>query len=174
MDPVDQLRAVVSRVPRGHLPRPGTPALVRELADNPEPGSREWVAARTLETLTQLNDNLRQSYTDKLWQTIPAYVEEWGRLDAWAPATPLVLTPEFAELIRVERVVVSIPTGCSGMLTLGGHVFPNLPAGVSSLALGKLLDGGAARRLDCASGAGGLATLALYGHQLPTTGSMSP
>lgn len=176
MDASDQLRALAAgHVPTGHLPSRRTSSLVREVAENPEPGSAEWVATRTLEELTRLPDALRQTLTDKLWQTIPSYVEEFGRNDAWSTTSPVVQWPcEFYELIIVERVVVSIPSGSTGTLQLGGHVFPNLPAGITNLSLGKLLDGTAARTLTLVTGAGGQATVALYGHQLPTTGSMSP
>lgn len=169
--------AALSHVPLPHHPSAGTPALVREAAEDPQPGTAEWVSLRVLEQLTHLSDNLRQTLTDKLWQTIPSFVEEFGRSDAWAAGSPVAWACEFYELVRIERVVVSIPAGCTGTLTLGGHVFPNLAAGVTVLELGKLLDGQSARRLELASGvpaAGSVATVALYGHQLPTTGSMAP
>lgn len=154
---------------------PGHPgALAREIAENPEPGSDREFGLAMLERLSGLTDAIRQTFTDKLWQSIPSYVQEYGRNDSWATAAPVVVNAAIGELVRIELVVVSIPTGSTGTLALGDHVFTNLGAGVTNLRVSRLLNAGDTRTLTLTSGAGGAAQVALYGHQLAPTGTMAP
>jgi hypothetical protein len=147
---------------------------LRGIAGNPAPGSDEELTLTALERLAGLPDQIRQTVTDALWQSIPQHVQEFGRFNGWATGSPLVVSPQIGELVKITLAVVSVPAGCVATLTLGDHTFPNLNPGVSNLQLARLLNASDVRQLSCDSGAGGQASLALYGTQLAPTGNMAP
>lgn len=163
--------------PHSLTPRPSP--LTQRIADDPAPGSREELAAAMLERLTGLSDQLRQTFTDRQWQSIPGYVTEHNYLAAAGAGAVLTVTPTFQDLVVIERVVVCVPAGGSATLRLGGRTFPGLAGGATSsvvaFACAELLNATDTRTLtlDTLTGGAGAVSVTLYGHQLAPTGSLS-
>lgn len=141
----------------------------------PEPGSAEAFALSIIEGLTGLSDQLRQTVADRAWSEITSVVQESGYLPAAADGATLDVAPNFSDLVQITHVIVAVPTGATGTLTIGrDFILPNLPAGVTPLRVRKLVAAGDVRRLTISGGAGGPAALILQGSQTAPTGSMAP
>lgn len=144
----------------------------------PAPGSAAELALATIETLSGLSAQLRQSAADALWASIAAVVEEPTYSPSSSDGFVLAGIPRFSDLVRIDRVLVSVPAGCTGTLRLGTEtVIPNISAGVVSLPMTKILGPGDQRTLTIKgtpTDAIGACSLSLFGVQLAPTGSLAP
>lgn len=133
------------------------------------------LALHFVETLTGLSSALRQTLADRLWQEIPATVEETTYLPAAGDGSVVQVQASVQTLVTISHVIVSVPAGGTGTLRLGTDlVVPNLPAGVTNLRVRKLLRVGDTRSLTIA-GAGmtpGGASLTLQGLQAAPYGQI--
>lgn len=146
-------------------------AALVESARNPQTPEGQ-LALHMIESLTGLSSALRQTLADRLWQEIPATVEESQWLPAAPDGTVLVVAPSVQTLVTIAYAVVSLPAGATGTLRLGNAVIPNLPAGVTCLRLRSLLKVGDLRTLTVVGGAGGPASVVLQGLQAAPLGQI--
>ena len=124
-----------------------------------------------VDLLAALPGALRQTVLDQQWSKIPLDVYEENYSASLAIGTPLVVPPQLNDLVRIDRFVVAVPAGATGLVQLGSSLIPVSP-GVSSIALGKLMRGEDNRTLTLA-GAAGPASLILIGQQVGAEGIMS-
>lgn len=148
--------------------------MLDELAERhaPEPGTDESLVLAAIERLSGLSDQLRQALTDRQWSSIPSIVRE-SMTSGLNAGDVLNVPPMVQDLVLITRVVISVPPGATATLTLGRETLPNVPAGLTQLNIAHILTAGDVRSLTLA-GAGGTASLFLYGEQLAPTGSMAP
>lgn len=154
---------------------PAFSAPLHELAENHDPASPEALLLQVIERLSGLSDQMRQTQADRRWAEIPEKVWEVGNNPGATPGAlgVTLASPMVGDTVFIERVIVSIPAGATGALQLGNDTIPNLPAGVTSLQLGRILFAVDTRAVTI-SGASGAVWFALSGYQLAPTGSMAP
>lgn len=153
-------------VPAPHLePKPHQPSWIE----------RKWqpflaqidgdAKAEVLRELTALEHG-RQALVDGLWARIPAYVTEYAYS---ADAAQLPIPAQMSMLVRITKVYAWVPSGQTGVLTLGSYNFP-LPQGQSHFDTSVLLSGSDPRQIT-ASASGTLMAL-LTGEQAPEIGTL--
>lgn len=113
----------------------------------------------------------RQAYIDKLWASIPSYVQE-DAYSGLAGALVINAQPKTGQLYLATLVVVSVPTGSTGTLVLGDCTLP-VPAGVTVIpgAAGAFLVSSTAPRQLTITPTG-VCSLHIIGQLLPTMGTM--
>jgi hypothetical protein len=117
--------------------------------------------------LERLPETVRQNVATELWSRIPAVVNE-SVTQNMAAAGVIVVPAAFGVPVLIDTIVVSLPAGVTGLITLGPDTLP-VPAGtLTTISCRKILTSQDVRSLTV-SGAG-LAALWLMGEQAPTTG----
>jgi hypothetical protein len=147
--------------------------LLARLAKSAEPGSMEALALQMIERLTYVGDALRQPETDRLWQSIPTFVIEYGNAPSLPAGGVLPIAPEFSDLVLIDKVGVFLPAGVTATLQLGSRIFPL--AGAQAWQCAELLSATDTRSLTIgATAATSPVAVVLYGRQLAPTGNLAP
>lgn len=122
--------------------------------------------------LAGLPAQLRQSAADAAWASIPFTIQEWAWSQNLAAGVALPAAPQTAGLELIQSIVVSVPTGATGIVQLGINQLP-VPAGVTVIApVAFPVSSTDVRSLTIAGGAGA-AALILSGTQQPTYGALA-
>lgn len=122
--------------------------------------------------LAALPAQLRQSAADAAWASIPFTVQEWAWSQALAQGGVLAASPQTAGLELIQSIVVSVPTGATGVVQLGINQLP-VPAGVTVIAPVAFPVGSSDTRSLTITGGAGAAALILSGTQQPTYGALA-
>lgn len=122
--------------------------------------------------LSALPAQLRQSAADAAWTAIPFTVQEWAWSADLADGATLPAAAQTAGLELIQSVVVSVPTGATGVVKLGINQLP-VPAGVTVIAPVAFPVGSSDTRSLTVTGAAGAAALILSGTQQPTYGALA-
>lgn len=147
--------------------------LLARLGRPAAPGSMEALALQMIEKLTYVGDALRQPETDRLWQSIPTFVTEYGNAPSLAAGAVLPIAPEFADLVLIDKVAVFLPAGVGATLQLGSRTFPL--TGSQAWQCAELLGATDTRSLTLgATAATSPVAVVLYGRQLAPTGNLAP
>lgn len=156
------------------------PAILMESA---APGSPDELVADAIMRLTGLADQMRQTFTDQAWASIPSHVIESGSNPAAIVGTlqsgaGVSVPPMVGDLVLITTAVVSLPAGAVGTLQLGPVVtIPNLTGVIVLPGLAQVLGASDVRGLTLTTAATvgpAPAAVVLYGKQLAPTGSMAP
>lgn len=127
--------------------------------------------ADALERLAGLPDAVRQSLTDHLHATIPVTVFEAAHNASLTAGVPMYVRAQTGGLELITGLVVSVPSGATGVVQLANHVM-YVGAGVTSLTPLKIELGTSDTRQLTIS-ATGPASFWLFGDQQPTYGVMA-
>lgn len=119
--------------------------------------------------VNQIPEKTRQALTDHQWSTIPLYVSEKAFNAALGVGVPMIVPPITSGLEVITSVVASVPTGATGLITLGDLQLP-IPAGLSIITSVQFTLLSADVRSLVLAGGGGAAALWLTGQCLPTYG----
>lgn len=110
----------------------------------------------------------RQAYLDRLWASIPSYVQE-DAFSGAAGAVQIDANRATSQLYKATVVVASVPTGSTGTIFLGDATLP-VPAGITVIPGSFLVGSTALRRLVITPT--GVCALHVFGELLPTMGTM--